>query len=228
MSEEIEPIVKDEEQPTTLGANNTNEVVDELEADFEKFNQTHTDNEAQQEAQQADENEPIEIDLSDAENFKLQIFLSLMFALLDGLHVFIYKFISKYKISREDIALDESDKAGLEIYFRTQKVMDLINRLPVEVIGFLHIEYMYFNKFQDFKKQKEVEEEQEEEEEEEEQEEQEEQEENEAATKAEEKKAALKKAAPKKAAAKKIPAKKAAAKKKPAKKAATKTIEEKK
>ena len=233
IEEKIEETTEAPEAPEETIEETIEEPLDELEADFEKFNQSSTSHEIEENEQQSESSDSPEIDLSDAENFKLQIFLSLMFALLDGLHVFIYKFISKYKLSREDIALDESDKAGLEIYFRTQKVMDLINRLPVEVIGFIHIEYMYFNKFQEFKKIKEAEE-PEEEEEETEEEETEEEETTEAPEATEEnlilkaeieklnkllalkdkpKKAAPKKAAPKKAAPKKAAPKKAAPKK---------------
>lgn len=139
------------EDTIEVSENSTN-VVDDLEADFAKFAESHSDMDIPQIEESSSTEDPTEIDLSDADSFKLQIFLSLCFALLDGLHAFIYGFISKYKLMREDIALDESDKAGLEIYFRTQKVMNIINRLPVEVIGFLHIEYMYFNKFQEFNK----------------------------------------------------------------------------
>jgi hypothetical protein len=155
-----------------VGANNTNEIIDDLEADFKKFNQTTTDQKPEENTIR-EEGDP-GIDLSQAEDFKLQIFLSLMFALLDGMHLFIYRFLTKYKLEKEDLALDEDDKQGLQIYFRTQKVMDLINRMPVEIIGFIHMEWMYFEKFQEFnKKMKELNPEEEEQEEEEEEQEEE-------------------------------------------------------
>ena len=249
MSDNIETpetpeIIEENNNPIVIGAGGAGEPLDEIEQAFEQFNKSNSDFKPE-ENQAPDPSDPTEIDLSQAENFKLQIFISLMFTLLDGLHVFIYGFMSKYKITREDIGLDETDKQGLEIYFKTQRVMDLINRLPVEVIGFLHIEYMYFNKFQEFnKRMKEIEAEEPEEEEESEEEENEEpetaedkikkvlerkQKEFEEKKAAEELKAAAKKAAPKKAAPKKAAAKKAAAKKAaPKKAAAKKTIEEKK
>lgn len=146
---------------------------DEIEEAFQRFNEANSEQKAEEPQGNANDSDPTEIDLSQAENFKLQIFISLMFTLLDGLHVFVYGFISKYKITRDDIGLDENDKQGLEMYFKTQRVMDMINRLPVEIIGFLHIEYMYFNKFQEFNKKmkaSELEEEEQETEEEEEEE----------------------------------------------------------
>ena len=259
MSEEIEnpEIIEENNEPIVIGAGGAGEPLDEIEQAFEQFNKTNSEFKPE-ENQQADPTDPTEIDLSQAENFKLQIFISLMFTLLDGLHVFIYGFMSKYKITREDIGLDETDKQGLEIYFKTQRVMDLINRLPVEVIGFLHIEYMYFNKFQEFNKRmkeehpEEPEEEEEEEIEEEEHEEEEEEEtpdqkierifnekKKQFATKKEtdtntstslvSQKGTTKKAATKKSATKKAAPKKAEVKKAaPKKAAAKKTIEEKK
>lgn len=233
-----------------VGAAGSGEAVDELEAAFEAFNQNNSEHKPEEQTSDSNEIDPTEIDLNQAENFKLQIFMSLMFALLDGLHVFIYNFMSKYKLTTDDIGLDENDREGLQMYFKTQRVMDLINRLPVEVMGFIHIEWLYFQKFRDFKKAKELEEPEEEEEETEEEETEEEEEETpdqkierimrkkaeefaakkkaeeEAAKKKTTKKAAPKKAAPKKAEVKK-PVKKAAPKK-AAKKAATKTTEEKK
>lgn len=151
------------------------EPLDELEEDFKRFSESRSTNNPEEKRTEPDEEDDIfESEISDGDNFKLQMFLSLAFALLDGLHVFLYGFISKYKITKEDIALEESDREGLEIYFRTQRVMDMINRLPVELIGFIHIEYMYFQKFQDFNnKMKELEEPTEDIEEEEEEEEEE-------------------------------------------------------
>jgi pyruvate/2-oxoglutarate dehydrogenase complex dihydrolipoamide acyltransferase (E2) component len=256
MSEEIEnpEIIEENNNPIVIGAGGAGEPLDEVEQAFNDFNKTNSEFKPE-ENQQPDPSDPTEIDLSQAENFKLQIFISLMFTLLDGLHVFIYGFMSKYKITREDIGLDETDKQGLEIYFKTQRVMDLINRLPVEVIGFLHIEYMYFNKFQEFNKRMKEEhpEEPEEEEEEIEEEEHEEEEEETPDQKIErifeQKKAQFeskkkdidnsasvgtnnknvsKKAAPKKAAPKKAATKKAAPKKAEVKKAAPKKAAAKK
>ena len=255
MSEVIEnpETIEENNNPIVIGAGGAGEPLDEVEQAFNSFNEANSN--FQPEEQQSDPNtlDPTEIDLSQAENFKLQIFISLMFTLLDGLHVFIYGFMSKYKITREDIGLDETDKQGLEIYFKTQRVMDLINRLPVEVIGFLHIEYMYFNKFQEFnKKMKEIEPEEEEEEENEEEENEEEQPESaedkiqkifdkkkeqfESQKKDIDNSASVgtdnqnvpKKTSPKKAAPKKAATKKAAAKKVEVKKAATKKAAAKK
>jgi hypothetical protein len=153
MSDDIENPETIEKDPTvTIGANPND--VDDLEAAFNQFNENVTKHKAEeiQQAVTPGTPEDPEIDLSQAENFKLQIFTSLMFNLLDGLHVFIYGFISKYKLSKEDIELDEDDREGLQIYFRTQRVMNLINRLPVEIIGFIHMEYLYFEKFREYNK----------------------------------------------------------------------------
>jgi hypothetical protein len=164
MSEEVEEI-EQEEQPITVSSENTEEVVDELEAEFEKFNKTNSEHKPEENTS-TDSNDPTEIDLSMAENFKLQLFMGFMFELIDGIHVFLYGFMTRHKLTKEDIALDEDDKEGLQMYFRTERVMNLINRIPAELMGFIHMEYLYFNKFREFKKHKDIEEPEEEEEEE--------------------------------------------------------------
>lgn len=188
--------------------NNTDEIVDELERDFAEFEKSKSENSVEElKPVVSPEADIFDDEISEADNFKVQLFMSLMFALLDGLHVFIYGFISKYKITREDIALEESDREGLAMYFKTKKVVDMINRLPVEVIGFVHMEYMYFNKFQDFNQKMQALELAQGKDQEEEEEEEEEQE-------------------PKKAAPKKRPKKKKSVKKKAAKKEAPKEAQE--
>ena len=42
---------------------------------------------------------------------------------------------TKYKLEKEDIALDETDRAGIEMYFKTKRVMTIINKLTVRIIG---------------------------------------------------------------------------------------------
>lgn len=163
MSEEVEHIeTEEEEQPITIGSEDTERVVDELEEEFEKFNKTNSEHKPEENSS-TDSGDPTEIDLSMAENFKLQLFMGFMFELIDGIHVFLYGFMTRHKLTKEDISLDEDDKEGLQMYFRTERVMNLINRIPAELMGFIHMEYLYFNKFREFKKHKDVEEPEEEE-----------------------------------------------------------------
>ena len=242
MSEHIEATETEQKEETkneniNVGQGGGGEVTDDIEAAFEKFEQTTSAHKPEETT--ANSNDPTEIDLSIAEDFKLQLFMGFMFELIDGIHVFIYGFISKYKIDREDIGLDENDREGLQMYFRTERVMNLINRVPAELMGIIHMEYLYFQKFRDFNKKMKEQEPDEEEEETEEAEAEEVEETMEdkiekafekkkeqfAKSQVKEKKAAPKKAAPKKAAPKKAAPKKAAPKKAAPKKAAAKKSE---
>lgn len=193
MSELTEEIIKDNLQDS----GNTS---DELEDDFEKFvngNSEHTiDKENKSETTTIDFL-PNADEFNMVEDFKVQIFAGIFFSLLDELHFFIYKFMSKHDLKKEDLSLDEDDQEGLQMYFKTKRVLDLINKLPVELIGFIHVEWIYYQKFRDATNNKKDSE--------------------------QEKKLILlkefeerKKAAPKKAVVKKRPAKKKAVKKKAA------------
>jgi hypothetical protein len=121
-----------------------------------------------------------ENNLSFAEDFKVTMFIGFFFMFLDGIHGFAYSFISKYKFDKKELAFDAEDKEAVEMYFKTPRVAKILDKLPTELIGFAHIEYIYFCKFQDMidtkrldgtlelkKKSKIIEEEEEEEEEEE-------------------------------------------------------------
>ena len=83
------------------------------------------------------------------DNFKLQMFVGIFFGLLDGLHFFVYSFISKHKLEKEDLAFDEDDREAVTPYFKTDKIMALINKLPNELIGIIHIEWIYHNKYKE-------------------------------------------------------------------------------
>jgi len=98
-------------------------IEDEFEEDFKDFNQHKTQHKIEV-AKVEDENRDIFSDdneISTADEFKLQFFLGLIFSLLDGVHVILYRMFTKYKLEKEDIALDDDDKAGLEMYFKTKK-----------------------------------------------------------------------------------------------------------
>ncbi len=136
------------------------QVIDDLEKDFENFRNSKTEHEIepQPEPEKSEKSDLIPSgsdSIEMVEDFKLQMLLGLMFALLDGLHSFLYKFISKVEIPKDQLSLDDSDREALQIYFRTQRVMNLINKLPSEVIGFVHMEYLYYQKFKQIKEEQE-------------------------------------------------------------------------
>lgn len=90
-----------------------------------------------------------ENNLSFAEDFKVTMFIGFFFMFLDGIHGFIYSFISKYHFDKKELAFNAEDKEAVEVYFKTPRVAKLLDKLPTELIGFAHIEYIYFCKFQD-------------------------------------------------------------------------------
>ena len=152
MSEETEEIENETEEVEKIIFETEEE---NLEDDFEKFEKSTSENNPEEE----EEEDIFEKNISDNDSLKLKIFLSLFFSLLDGFHTFVYGMISKYKLTKEDIGLDDDDREELEVHFRTQRVMTVINKIPTELMGLIHMEYMYFTKFQEFNaKMKEAEE----------------------------------------------------------------------
>lgn len=182
-----------------------------IDADFESFVNSTSEHEFTEEEKATSTETNADSSSKMVDDFKLRMFMGFFFLLLDGVHGFIFRFVSKYDVKAKDIAFDDDDKEAIGVYFNTPRIMAFINQMPSELIGFMHIEYIYYSKFQEliednklqkkkYKKLVEVEEEEESEEEE------------------------TKEAPPKK---KKAPAKKATAKKKaPAKKAPAKKKEE--
>ena len=170
---EVETETTEQAKTETTEEKTTEETKDDFEEDFKEFDKHKTAHKVEQEKEKQEDKDLFseDIEISTGDEFKLQFFLGLIFSLLDGVHLILYRMFSKYKLEKEDIALDENDRAGLEMYFKTKRVMALINKLPGEIIGLVHIEYIYMQKFNTFTKaQKELgteEKEQEEEEEEE-------------------------------------------------------------
>lgn len=148
IKERLEPVKVEEVSPA-----------DELENDFDEFKKSKSEHNIEPESPTEETKEekkedfiPESDNLSIVEDFKLQIFLGLFFSLLDGIHIFLYRFVSKVEINKDDFTLADDDKANLEIYFKTNRVLQIINKLPSELIGLVHMEYMYYQKFQDIKK----------------------------------------------------------------------------
>lgn len=171
----------------------------DINKDFDDFVNSTSQHEFPDKEENKEEQAKQEEDISSAmvDNFKLQMFTGLLFLLLDGVHSFLFRFVSKYDVKSKDIAFDEADKEAVQIYFNTPRVMNFINKMPAELIGFMHVEYIYYQKFAELKEEgklkrkgQKVHEEEEEED-------------------AQEYKAPAKKAAPKRKPKRKAPAKKA-------------------
>lgn len=138
--------------------------VDDLQNDFEEFKKSTSEHKAEPVTEENTENtEHKTTTVTNKsnevfDNMKLKMFMGLFFALIDGVHLIVYRFISKYELTKEDLALDETDHEGLQMYFQTPRIMNFINSIPVEIMGFIHLEWLYLQKYQDVVKVKEEEE----------------------------------------------------------------------
>lgn len=151
---DADTIEEDVKQNTeTKTESKTDDPLYDLDKDFEQFQSSKSEHEIEKQPEaQTNQDEFIPTEINMVESFKLQMFLGLFFLMLDGMHVFMYRFISKLDIKKDDIALDESDQESLAVYFQTPRVLALINKLPSELIGLVHIEYLYWQKFEEVKK----------------------------------------------------------------------------
>lgn len=83
-------------------------------------------------------------ELEPNEEFVIQVFSGLFFSLCDEMMTFLLNFFSKHKLISEDIALSETQQGALQIYFKTERVIRFIQKLKPELIGIIHMGWMYF------------------------------------------------------------------------------------
>lgn len=133
----------------------TGEKEPDIDKDFQDFVNSTSQHEFpdKEESKQEQAKQDEDISSSMVDNFKLQMFTGLLFLLLDGVHGFIFRFVSKYDVKAKDIAFDEDDKEAVQVYFNTPRVMSFINKMPAELIGFMHVEYIYYQKFAELKEE---------------------------------------------------------------------------
>lgn len=160
------PIVEEKETNTggeeITGKSKGEEIIDELELEFNRFKSTKTEHNSQEEEEHESESSdfiPDENNISEVEQFEVQMFLGFCFTLIDGLHVWVYKYISKHEITDEELSLNDKEQEALMKYFQTKRVLAIIRKLPSELIGFVHMEWMYYRKYRNIAKAKEKEEE---------------------------------------------------------------------
>jgi len=127
----------------------------DFENAFDEFARTssqHTVSKEKSNSENSDNNsfaDDVELDIVD--QFKIKMFLGLAFILVDGLHEFLYSMVTKYKIKKGSMSLDEEDQQTLEVYFQSKKMVELINKIPTQVIGIVHMEYIYYQKFKELR-----------------------------------------------------------------------------
>jgi hypothetical protein len=162
-----EPIIeeKTDVEETTGGKKPEEEKIeptDELDDDFEKFKRSKTvhkiDIEEETNRDRKGNFIPDDDDIIEIEDFQVQMFLGFCFTMLDGFHVFVYKYISKYELKDEDMSLSEKEQESLMSYFKTKRIIEFIKKLPTELIGIFHMEWMYYRRYKQITKEKEAEE----------------------------------------------------------------------
>lgn len=132
-----------------IEAEQLNEADRELEDSYKRFEESTSDFDPDQEEPE---------DLGDTNifnnkqkkfenHFKVQMFIGIFFFLMDSLHAFVYQMFSKYKIDHKELSLDIDEREGLDMYFHDPRVTNFINKLNPMVLGVLHMEYLYFQKF---------------------------------------------------------------------------------
>ena len=153
-------MIEETENPETEKAETVNTETSEneinLEDEFAEFINTSSEHSFENNEAEKTNTAAIapENNLTFADEFKVTMFIGFIFMFLDGIHAFVYQFFSKYKFDKKELAMDADDKEALELYFKTPRVAALLNKIPTELIGVAHMEYIYFQKFQEILERK--------------------------------------------------------------------------
>lgn len=134
---------------------------EQLEKDFAKFKTSMSIHDVEEEEEEDSDPAnfiPDEHKIDAADDFRVSMFLGFAFSLIDGIHVFAYQKISGYDISEEELSLDSEQQDTIISYFKTKRVVAIMNSIPNEFWGFLHLEWMYFKKYKAAVKVKKLEE----------------------------------------------------------------------
>lgn len=137
---------EEEEAEETTTEENTEE--QELEDAFNQFRKETSEHKVNEETK----SEIVKPKINSNDEFLISVFSGMFFALCDGLHGFIFNFFSKHKLDTEAIELSETQKQGLEIYLKTERVVKFLQKLSPELIGIVHMEWMYFQNMKTYNK----------------------------------------------------------------------------
>lgn len=83
-----------------------------------------------------------------ADQLKIKMFLGFACFMLAGFNMFIFNMLSKHKVEMSDMRLDEAEKEEVAIYLNSPEILELINKLPVWIIGVAHVEMMFYSKWE--------------------------------------------------------------------------------
>jgi hypothetical protein len=140
--EQVNPEIKDEVK-TELSEE------EQLEKDFAKFKTSMSIHEVEEEEEEEDPQNfiPDEHKIDAADDFRVSMFLGFAFSLIDGIHVFAYQKISGTDLTEEELSLDPEQQDVIISYFKTKRVVAIMNSIPNEFWGLLHMEWMYFKRY---------------------------------------------------------------------------------
>ncbi len=80
------------------------------------------------------------------EQWKIKMLVGLASFILVGLNVFLFNKIRGSDIKAEQMQLSEAEQKQFHIYLHSPKVIEMINKIPTGIIGFIHFEYTLFQK----------------------------------------------------------------------------------
>lgn len=153
MSKENKEIEKEEIKIEGSENSDTETFTNSIEDDFEKMEKSTAEFSPTEDGNLDDaeptENSDVKKDfkLTDADKFKIRLFLGFALYLIAGINVIILNFINGSKVPAKELNFDDDEKDDLMPYLENEKVMEWINKIPVEVLAIVHIEYMMIMKF---------------------------------------------------------------------------------
>lgn len=147
VSEEEEEVISEEKKEEEEEVKSEEDELEEAFAQFKKETSEHKFTEAVKE-----EERKVISKMNENDEFLISMFSGMFFSLCDGLHGFVLNFFSKHKLDSEAIELTEPQKKGLEVYFKTERVIKFLNKLSPELLGFVHMEWLYFQNMKAYNK----------------------------------------------------------------------------
>lgn len=85
------------------------------------------------------------------QQLKIKLFAGFALYMIAGLNTFIFNKVSKTDVPLDEMLLEDSEEEALLPYLNSVEVLTWIDKLPIWVVGFLHMEYMFYIKFNSVK-----------------------------------------------------------------------------
>ncbi len=82
---------------------------------------------------------------------KIQLFAGFALYMIAGLNTFIFNKIKKTNVPLEEMLLSDDEEKALLPYLNSTEILMWIDKLPIWAVGILHMEYMFFIKYNSVK-----------------------------------------------------------------------------